>query len=257
MFVSNSFLKLFYNFMLGGMPSLTANPINKNVLHAPFLVNSYSTYINYRLNNNQYNRIKHFLRENDNNFDMLDTAILKKTNREYFLSINIYNCTSPVFDFLTDGPATRCEINTYVVDKNDLKGTLIMDYVSNVISLDPDNLFKKKGNIKFEKKDDIIRGYADNNNFNLEFNYNSKYNIDTHRLSSKLIRFTDVIFYNCGLYDKLYYDSSLIENNIINCYENDVKFNFLDLQFDEVHSVFYFEKNINFIGGMWANIFKE
>lgn len=257
MFVSNSFLKLFYNFMLGGMPSLTANPINKNVLHAPFLVNSYSTYINYRLNNNQYNRIKHFLRENDNNFDMLDTAILKKTNREYFLSINIYNCTSPVFDFLTDGPATRCEINTYVVDKNDLKGTLIMDYVSNVVSLDPDNLFKKKGNIKFEKKDDIIRGYADNNNFNLEFNYNSNYNIDTHRLSSKLIRFTDVIFYNCGLYDKLYYDSSLIENNIINCYENDVKFNFLDLQFDEVHSVFYFEKNINFIGGMWANIFKE
>ena len=63
MFVSNNLLKLFYNFMLIGMPSLTTNPINKNILHAPFLVNSYSTYINYRLNNNQYNRIKHFLRE--------------------------------------------------------------------------------------------------------------------------------------------------------------------------------------------------
>ena len=73
-----------------------------------------------------------------------------------------------------------------------------MDYVSNVISLYPDNLFNKKGNIKFEKKYDVIRGYA-----------------------------------------------------------NDVKFNFLDLEFDDVHSVFYFEKNINFIGGMWANIFKE
>ncbi len=152
MFISNHFLKLFYNFMLGGMPALTSNPINKNILHAPFLVNSYSTYINYRLNNNQYNRIKHLLRTNDNNFNMEDTAILKKTEKEYFISINIYNCTSPVFDFLTDGPATRCEINTYVVDKNNLKGTLIMDYVSNIISLDPDNLFKKKGNIKFEKK---------------------------------------------------------------------------------------------------------
>ena len=180
-----------------------------------------------------------------------------QTDKEYFISINIYNCTSPVFDFLTDGPATRCEINTYVVDKNNLKGTLIMDYISNIISLDPDNLFKKKGNIKFEKKNDIVMGYANNNNFNLEFNYNSKYNIDTHRLSSKLIRFTDVIFYNCGLYDKLYYDSSLIKNNIINCYDNYVKFNFLDLYFDEVHSVFYFQNDINFIGGMWANIFKD
>ena len=257
MFINNNFLKLFYNFMLSGMPSLTANPINKNVLHAPFLVNSYSTYINYQLNNNQYYKIKEFISKNNNNFNMLDTAILKQTNKQYFLSINIYNCTSPVFDFLTEESATRCEINTYVIDKNNLKGTLIMDYVSNVISLDPDNLFKKKGNIKFEKKDNIIRGYADNNNFNLEFNYNLINNIETHRLSSKLIRFTDVIFYNCGLYDKLYYDSSLIENNIINCNENNIKFNFLGLDFENPHSVFYFEKNINFIGGMWANIFKD
>lgn len=257
MFVSNNLLKLFYNFMLGGMPSLTANPINKNILYAPFLVNSYSTYINYKLNNNQYNKIKHLLRENNNNFDILDTSLLKKSTREYFISINIYNCSSPVFDFLTNGPATRCEINTYVVDKNNLKGTLIMDYVSNILSLDPDNLFKKKGNIKFEKNDNLITGYANNNNFNLKFNYDSKKNIETFKLSSKLIRFTDVIFYNCGLYDKLYYDSSLIENNIINCYVNNIQFKFLDLDFDDVHSVFYFEKNINFIGGMWANIFKD
>ena len=77
------------------------------------------------------------------------------------------------------------------------------------------------------------------------------------KVNGWLVKYSDNIFYNCGLYDKLYYDSSLIENNIINCYENDVKFNFLDLQFDQVHSVFYFEKNINFIGGMWSNIFKE
>ena len=46
MFIPNQFLRFFYNFMLSGMPVLTVNPINKNILHAPFLVNSYSTYIN-------------------------------------------------------------------------------------------------------------------------------------------------------------------------------------------------------------------
>ena len=81
-------------------------------------------------------------------------------------------------------------------------------------------------------------------------------NFETHKLSSKLIRFTDIIFYNCGLYDKLYYDSSLIENNIIICYDNDVKFNFLDLQFNNPDSVFYFEKKINFVDGMWNNIYE-
>ena len=257
MYISNNILKVFYNFMLSGLPIITTNPINKNVLHAPFLVNSYSTYINYKLDNNQYNRIKHFLRENDNNFDILDTSIIRQTDKEFFLSINIYNCTSPVFDFLTDEPATRCEINTYVVDKNNMKGTLIMDYVSNTLSLDPDNLFKRKGNIKFKKINDIMVGNANNDNFNLEFSYNINKNIDKQKLSSKLIRFTDVIFYNCGLYDKLYYDSSLIKNNIINCYDNDVRFKFLDLEFKKPHSVFYFEKNINFVGGMWANVFED
>ena len=257
MFIPNKFLKFFYNFMLSGMPSLMVNPVNKNILYAPFLVNSYSTYINFQLNNNQYNRIKHFLRTNDNNFDILDTSILKKTNKEYFISINIYNCTSPVFDFLTDGPATRCEINTYVVDKNNLKGTLIMDYVSNIISLDPDNLFKKKGNIKFEKKNNFITGYADNNNFNLEFNYNTKNNIETHRLSSKLIRFTDVIFYNCGLYDKLYYDSSLIHNKIVLCNDFNIYFKFLDIEFTDIDSVFYFKNKINFVGGLWHNLYND
>ena len=254
MFIPNNFLKMFYNFMLVGMPTLTSNPLNKNVLHAPFLVNSHSTYINYRLDENQYNKINTFIGGNDK-FKLLDTAIFKKTSREYYLSINIYNCTSPAFDFLTNEPATRCEINTYVVDNNNLKGTLIMDYVSNILSLDPDNLFKKAGNIKFNKNRNIINGYANNKNFNLEFNYDSQNNIETHRLSSKLIRFTDVIFYKCGLFDKLYYDSSLIENNIINCFSNNIKFNFLDIDFVRVESVFYFENNINFVGGMWANIF--
>jgi len=257
MFIPNKFLKFFYNFMLSGMPSLMVNPVNKNILYAPFLVNSYSTYINFQLNNNQYNRIKHFLRTNDNNFDILDTSILKKTNKEYFISINIYNCTSPVFDFLTDGPATRCEINTYVVDKNNLKGTLIMDYESNILSLDPTNLFKMGGNINFEQNDDFITGYVDSNNFILDFYYNTKNNIETHRLSSKLVKFTDNIFYPCGLYDKLYYDSSLIHNKIVLCNDFNIYFKFLDIEFTDIDSVFYFKNKINFVGGLWYNLYKN
>ena len=257
--IPNNLLKMFYNFMLVGMPSLMSNPSNKNVLHAPFLVNSYSTYINYRLDNNQYTKIREYLKNNNNNnFDMLDTAIIKKENKEYFLSINIYNCSSPVFDFLTNDYSTRCEINTYVKDKNNLKGTLILDYVSSIISLDPDNLFKIGGKINFKRENDKMMGYAKNKNFDLEFEYNTKRNVvSTQRVSSKLLSFTDIIYYNCGVYDKLYYDSSLIENNIINCYENNVKFHFLDMEFTDIDSVFYFEKNINFIGGMWYNVFSK
>ena len=186
--------------MLGGMPSLMSNPINKNILHAPFLVNSYSTYINYRLTNKQYNKINDYLIEKNNNFSMMDTAIIKKTDKEYYLSINIYNCTSPIFDFLTNEAATRCEINTYVVDKNNIKGTLIMDYVSNILSLDPDNLFKCAGDVNFKKEKEKMIGYAKNKNIDLEFEYNIKRNIvSTQRVSSKLLKFTDVIFYNCGI----------------------------------------------------------
>jgi len=257
MLISNKFLKFFYTTLLSGMPSLSVNPINKNILHAPFIVNPSSTYINYKLDENQYKKIDNFLKKNDNNFNMLNTSIIKDTNKDYFLSINIYNCTSPIFNFLTKEPVTRCEINTYVINKDNLIGTLIMDYVSNILSLDPDNLFKRKNDIYFKKNNNIIYGNAKNDNFYLDFSYDVYNNINKYKLSLELIEFTDVIFYNCGLYDKLYYDSSLINNDIVVCNNNNIKFNFLDLEFTNVDSVFYFEKKIDFIGGMWANIFKH
>ena len=63
-FNSPKFLKLFYSALLTGMPSLTYNPFNKNTLHAPFVVNQYSTYINYKLDESQKEYINNFL---DNN----------------------------------------------------------------------------------------------------------------------------------------------------------------------------------------------
>lgn len=255
MYISNKFLKIFYNFMLSGMPILLNNPINKNILHAPFIVEPYSTYVNYKLNAEQYNIINKILKKNDN-FEILPTTITDESKKDYFLSINIYNCTSPLFDYINNDFSTRCELNTYVIDKkNNLKGTLIIDYVSNMLSLDPDHLFKKKGNIKFYKKNNKIFGMANNNNFNLKFNFDYSKNTNNNKLSSSLIKYTDAIYYNCGLFDKLYYDSSLTDNNVIICNDNHIKFKFMNIEFDKVDSVFFFENKINFVGGLWKNIF--
>jgi len=255
MYISNNFLKMFYNIMLSSMPLLLNNPINKNILYSPFIVEPYSTYVNYKLNEEQFNIINYNLKKNEK-FEMLSTPILDKSKKDYFLSINIYNCTSPIFDYINNDFSTRCEINTYVINKKDkLKGTLIMDYVSNMLSLDPDNLFKKKGNINFKRTNNKIIGEANNNKFNLKFNFNYRKNITKNRLSSKLIRYTDFIYYNCGLYDKLFYDSSLIKNNIIKCNDNNVEFKFMNIEFNTVDSVFFFENKINFVGGLWKNIF--
>ena len=261
---NQKFLKVFYNALLTGMPSLTYNPINKNILHAPFTVNEKSTYINYRLNNEQFDVINDYLNNNNinnninnnNNLVLEPSSIISDSDKDYFLSINIYNCTSPIFQFISNEPSTRCEINVYVKDKKDNKGTLITDYVSSILSLDPDNLFKSSGNINFVNDNEFIKGYANCENFALSFDYNQYLNTNIYnKISSNLVKYTDKIFYNNGIYDKLYYDSSLINNNIIECLDYNVEFKFLNIDFLNVDSLFYFENQINFVGGLWYNLY--
>lgn len=254
--INKNFLKFFYNALLTGMPSLMNNPFNKNILHAPFIVNEGSTYINYKLNNLQIDKINEFLKEKKNGLIMKKCKLYNDEDEDFFLSINVYNCSSPLFDFLTKEPATRCEINIYVEDENGEKGTLIMDYESNLLSLDPENLFKKSGNIDFKKKYEMIKGNIISSNFLLDFKYNQYLNVHTkNTLGSELIKFTDKIYYNNGLYDKLYYDSSLIHNKIIDCMDYNVYFKFLNIEFTDIHSLFYFQEPINFVGGMWQNVY--
>jgi hypothetical protein len=254
-FNSPKFLKLFYSALLTGMPSLTYNPFNKNTLHAPFVVNQYSTYINYKLDESQKEYINNFLDKNTDGFELLPSSLLNDDSEEYFLSINIYNCSSPLFDFISDIIPSRCEINVYVKDKNDIQGTLIMEYASNILSLDPDNLFKSKSQLKFDTDHELVYGIVKDSNFELKFNYNRF--LDTtinNKISSNLIKFTDKIFYKNGLYDKVYYDSSLIHNKIINVDDYEVYFKFFDMEFNKVDNIFYFEEKIHFVGGMWYNL---
>tara|TARA_B100000035_G_scaffold314279_1_gene330134 strand:+ start:9303 stop:10088 length:786 start_codon:yes stop_codon:yes gene_type:complete len=253
---SNQFLKFVYNALLTGMPSLMNNPINKNILNAPFSVNEFSTYINYKLDSQQLNAINEFLIEKDNGMNLAPSSILNEESKDYYLSINIYNCTSPLFDFISNDPVTRCELNIYVKDSLNNKGTLIMDYESNILSLDPENIFKKAGKVKFNKDYEYLNGNVKNNQFNLDFNYNWILNtINLNKLSTNLIKYTDRIYYPNGYYDKLFYDSTLIHNNIIEVTDYNVYFKFLNIEFTDINSVFYFENKIDFVGGLWANLY--
>ena len=274
MLLKKKLLQFFYNALLTGMPSLTYNPYNKNILHAPFTVNKDSTYINYKLNENHIHAINDYMREkNNNDFELIKTKLVKSeinyyynkelyiidNEKDYYLSINIYNCSSPVFNFISEEPVTRCELNVYVVNKNDEQGTMILDYASNILSLDPEKVFRKAGDANFKIINSKTFGNVNSENFILNFSYNNCNPIIYKKLSDELILLSDKIYYSNGYYDKLYFDSSLLNNNIIKCNDYNVKFKFLNIEFEEkdIDSVFYFSDQINFVGGMWENIFTK
>lgn len=253
----NKFLQFFYNGLLFGLPSITYNPINKNVLHAPFNVNEYSTYINYKLNKKEINIINNYLIEKTNNLKLEKISIFPDDNKHYFLSVNIYNCTSPIFSFIKDEPVTRCEINTYISNNNNEIGTLILDYTSNILSMDPDNIFKQAAPTNFLKDNsDNIVCNSYNKNINLKLKYNKKNSISKKIIDKDLIKYSDKIFYNNGIYDKLYFDNSLLSNVISITNNFNIKFNFLNNTFKKPHSIFFFNSNINFVGGLWDNLNK-
>tara|TARA_A100001011_G_C13778734_1_gene622279 strand:- start:265 stop:534 length:270 start_codon:yes stop_codon:yes gene_type:complete len=79
--------------------------------------------------------------------------------------------------------------------------------------------------------------------------------------SKDLVKFSDYIYYKNGIYDKLYYDDTLV-NAIIKSpssliMEDDIDnffFTYKDLFFEKIDSIFYFENKINFVGSMWKNV---
>ena len=258
-------LRVLYNGMLTGMPTIMNNPYNKNPLYAPFKVDKSSLYINYRLTSEQYSTINQYLNNSKSRLKIAKTAILKDDNRYFFLSINIYNCTSPLFSMLTKDYVTRCEINTYVIDNLNNIGTLIIDYGTSQLSLDSYNLIKMPDKFIDYKKDNNnnkLYGYVKQKN--IDFNFTIKLNekLYSDRLSHDLIKYTDRIYYLDGIYDKLYYDTSLLNNPIViinnnNNNNNNIEFNFLGSKFYNPDSVFVFSEPINFVGSMWENLFNS
>lgn len=250
-------LKLVYNSLLFTVPSYVSNPINKNPIIAPISIPPYSTYINYKLDDFQVDYLNDYIGYYSKNINLIPIKLSKRHNTNYYISVNIYNCTSPLF--MSEEPIIRCEINTYVKNSEGQVGTLILDYLSNGISMDPVNIFRnsdKKKNIIFKKGDDntnII--YCKNKKENILLNI--KYKLTNYKffMGNKLIEFTDWAFYKNGIGDKVYYDSSLVEASTLNGILTDKSlFIYKDLVFHKPESVFFFNNQLNFIGSMWHNL---
>ena len=249
------FTKYIYKLFTSGFPFLTHNLFTNNPYHTSFLVHPQSTYINYKLDDYQFKKINSYIRSFNNSLK-INPISLDSDKKDKFLSINIYNCTSPLFSFNGKNNIARCEINTYVVDKKTKKkGTLIMDYDSNFLSMDPVNIFKLPGNTIFHKDENSIICQAESDYFKLDCVYNIKKNDKNFVVKNDLHEYSDNIYYNNGILDKLFYDTSLtlaklkVPNKIKN-----LEFIFCDILFNEPHSIFYFKDEIRFSGCMWNNI---
>tara|TARA_X000000368_G_scaffold212875_1_gene168150 strand:- start:349 stop:1140 length:792 start_codon:yes stop_codon:yes gene_type:complete len=253
-------IRLFYKAMLTGIPVTLFNPYSDTSLLAPCTVYNGSTYINYRLDDKQKDILQNYI---GNDLKLIPTTLSYSepiSDRPYYLSINIYNCTSPLFKFVSDEPVTRCEINTYVKNKNNETGTVIIDYTSNKPSIDPVELFQQSSFIDFKEhsnlKSDNILSYGNTygNNINLSFSYiKSKFD-KLFNMDPNLIRLTDNIFYKNGIIDKLYYDKSLVYSDKSIPKLLYIHFSFLNMTFDTPDSIFYFNNNVDFVGSIWHNL---
>ncbi len=252
-----SFLRFVYNGILTGMPIITYNPITQNTLNVPLTVKPYSTYINFKLDDRQTQYLDDYIGKYTDDLEVVPIPIFAKDKSSNYLSVNIYNCTSPVF-MNDEKVTTRCEINTYVRNKKDgTLGTLIIDYLSNGLSMDPINIFKNpnKVNFKKEQQKNLIDCSSTKEKIHLFANISTLCNL-TRSLSDELIKYTDNIYYKNGIMDKVYYDSSLVQANMRLLSSNalNLKFSYKDLCFIQADSIFYFTNQINFIGGMWDNL---
>jgi hypothetical protein len=250
-------LKLVYNSLLFTVPSFVSNPLNKNPIVAPIIIPPHSTYINYKLEDYHKNYIQDYINNFSEDLEIIPIKLSKEHNKNYYISINIYNCSSPLF--MSEFPIIRCEINTYVKNKNGQIGTLILDYLSNGISMDPINIFRnsdKSKNIIFKKGDDnnnIIFCKNDNEKILLDIKY--KYSKYKFFMGHKLVEFTDWAFYKNGIADKVYYDSSLVEAITFKGVLTEKSlFIYKDLVFHRPESVFFFKDQLNFLGSMWHNL---
>lgn len=245
------FLKFVYRGLLTGMPMLTYNPINKNNLHSPFTVKPYSTYINYKLNKQEYNFINNNLSDR---FKMKKVEIDSFTEKNYYLSINVYNCSLPVVP--TNNEISRCEINTYVEDILEGEGTVILDYTSNTLSMDPVNIFKKKEDLKFKNVNDSIKSYCNTKTIKLDLEYCYSFDDDDFQISEDLIYYSDKIFYPNSIYDKLFYDSSLTRAELKVPKIKNLEFEFNGLKLENPESIFYFKNDVKFAGSIWDNLYR-
>ena len=141
-----------------------------NTFNVPLTVEPFSTYLNFKLSVDQVSQISKYIKKYSSNLTLTPIKMFPGSLPEYIISVNIYNCTSPIF-LNDEKKIVRCEINTYVKDEQNDKGTMIIDYLSNEISMDPLNIFKNKNNISFHKEDNYnyIKCISKNEKIKLDY----------------------------------------------------------------------------------------
>jgi hypothetical protein len=250
-------LKTIYKTLLSTLPLLTYNSFTK-LFYAPFTIKPYSTYINFRLEEDQIFYLQNYIKQYTDSIELFPIKMFPMDVPSYILSVNIYNCTSPLFSN-EEKDITRCEINTYVKDKNNNYGTLILDYCSNYLSLDPVDLFKKEQKAFFTKNYSFLNYniFNDKLNFSIQFDYTNTNKIK-RIISDSLVQFTDNIFYKNGICDKLFYDSTLVKSVIESPVDyRNFTFMYKHMKFDNIHSIFYFKNKLHFICGLWHNLYNN
>lgn len=250
-----NFLRFVYKSLLAGMPFMTYNPITQNPFNVPIEIKPYSTYINFKLSEFQTDYLNNYISKYTDELTIVPIALFPQDEKSNYLSVNVYNCSSPVF-LNNYKDTTRCEINTYVKDKKGNYGTLIIDYLSNELSMDPVNIFKNKDFTDFLSKDNFKTINCQSISENITLNLNFSTIMDKkNKLSDSLIKYTDKIFYRNGIFDKLYYDSTLVDADVrIPRFYFNFSFHYKELNFENADSIFFFKNPINFIGSMWYNL---
>lgn len=253
----NFLMKTLFKTMTFTLPNVINNPFRDTRLYVPIKIKPHSTYINFKLNNDQVDNLNNYVQEYNESLSLVPIQLYKDKEADYFLSINIYNSSSPVF--MTDNNIIRCELNTYVMDAYGTKGTLILDYMTDGMSMDPVSGFKKNEYLKkliFSKNDHDIfnvlcKSYLSDIYLNVNFTKSSVY---PKQLSFDLLEYTDNIFYKNGILDKVYHDNSLLNPVLMGVNIQDVTFIYRNMVFDNFDSIFYFKDDLNFVGSMWDNI---
>jgi len=252
-----NFLKNFYKFLMVGLPQYIYNPLSNNNFLAPLTVQPYSTYVNFKLDEDQVDYLNRYIKEYSDDLTIVPLKISKYEFPSYYINVNVYNCTSPIL--MDDKNIVRCELNTYVRNSDGTLGTVILDYISNGISLDPVTLFKKPSRISFSRENgyNIIDCTSERQEIDLQITY-SVLNGDEFTMSTELVDYTDNIYYKNGIMDKIYYDSSLTRAKIRQTnFISNFHFRYRDLEFTEIDSVFYFRDELRFVGSLWDNLYNS
>ena len=252
--VNKKLLKFIYSGLLCTVPQYSMNPMNQNRILAELNIKPYSTYINYKLNDDQVKLLNNYVKNYTNELDLVPIKLSKYDYSNYYLSINMYNATSPIM--MTNKDIIRCELNTYVKTKDGTLGTLILDYVSNTLSMDPVNIFKKSiKKIKFQNNYDTNELFVDSLEDDIYLKLKYKLTSDEFYISDKLVEFTDLAYYKNGVADKVYYDSTLgsADTKYGDLIPKSI-FKYRGLEFSYPDSVFYFDNSLNFIGSVWYNL---